>query len=114
MKMKMKMKMFFFSDWNITCEFNVDMCQWTTEFSDPEGQFVWRRKNGAELVQEGVGGPREDHLQSETGYFIHVSSDREMQAEAFTTKLVSPYFVGQDHPIECVGFWFSLEVIDLS
>jgi hypothetical protein len=51
-----------------------------------------------------------DHLSNTEGYFIYVGSKVDLPAEPFKTYFTSPYFVGSDHPIECLSFWFSMEV----
>ena len=96
--------------WNISCEFASDLCQWSVESTDTEGNFIWKIKTAEELAQEGAAGPPEDHWNSVTGHFMIVSADYDLQAEPYRTRLVSPYLVGQDHPIECLKFWFSRAV----
>ena len=53
-------------------------------------------------------------MESSEGFFIHVSAEQETRPEPFLTRLISPYFVGENHPIECLSFWFSMEVIQFS
>lgn len=95
---------------NISCEFTEDLCNWEAESTDTEGHFIWSRKTATELAQEGASGPPKDHLDDENGYFMVVSAEHDLQAEPYRTRLLSPFLVGQDHPIECLEFWFSRAV----
>lgn len=100
------------SDKNITCTFETDLCNWDFHSTAPADIFTWTRLRGVDLSNQGLPGPSVDHLESNEAYFIHVSSKVDMpdDPDPFKTYFTSPYFVGYDHPIECLSFWFSLEV----
>jgi hypothetical protein len=102
----------FFSDKNITCTFETDLCSWEFQSTAPDDIFIWSRLRGIDLTNQGLHGPSVDHLENSEGYFIYVGSKLDMpeDPDPFKTYFTSPYFVGSDHPIECISFWFSIEV----
>ena len=71
---------------------------------------VANRTNAEELKNDGKPGPLTDHLNSETGYFVHVESNHEIKDPPMTTELVSPVLNGSQHPVECLVFWFQMPV----
>ena len=102
--------MLIISAYNISCDFSQDLCHWEPTSGDQSGRFIWTRKNGEELGQEGAMGPATDRLDSATGYFVFARAAPDLPIEPFTTLLASPYLIGSQHPIDCLSFWFSMSV----
>jgi hypothetical protein len=95
---------------NITCDFSRDFCHWEAQTNDPEGHFIWRRRNGREISQDGISGPPKDRWESDESFFLHVSTNRAHTEERVNTAMISPYLIGSEHPVECLTFWFSRTV----
>ena len=68
------------------------------------------RTNAEELKNDGKLGPLTDHLDSETGYFVHVGSTHEIKDPPMTTELYTPLFLVSEHPVECLVFLFQMPV----
>ena len=57
-------------------------------------------------------GPSSDHLGNLERYFVYASPS--MSGSYFKphqTYLRSPYLIGQEHPVECLKFWFTMKVM---
>ena len=87
------------------------MCHWEATTSDESKKFIWERTDAAILHEAGFEGPDKDHLNAESGHFIYVSANHEVTPLPHTTKLFGPFLNGQEHPVECLKFWFSMAVI---
>ena len=73
-------------------------------------RFLWNRTNAQDIKADEKVGPETDHLNSETGYFVLVNSNLEIKDPPMTTELVSPMLIGNQHPKECLAFWFIITV----
>ncbi len=59
-----------------------------------------------------VTGPVSDHLGNLERYFVYASPSMAGSVPfAHITFLRSPFLSGQEHPVECLKFWFALKVI---
>ena len=57
-------------------------------------------------------GPQSDHTTGDVaGYFGYVTAQKTGTEVGSFANLESPYFVGSEHPHECMTFWFIAEVI---
>ena len=106
----------------IRCEFDADLCHWTVEKAPETETFFWDRVNAEILEANETDGPHADHFDDPTGYFAFVSAHaiqrirniepvQLREIEPGTTLMRSPVFSRQEHPVECLEFFYFLMVL---
>ena len=103
------------------------MCSWEVEYSDESKDFVWSRQNAEGLEELTIQGPPFDHDQLRNHFFVFASAEEPVLTGSEQNKtgwepalngglpykatlLKSPFLMSQEHPQECMEFWFFLQV----
>ena len=103
------------------------MCSWEVEYSDESKDFVWSRQNAEGLEELTIQGPPFDHDQLRNHFFVFASAEEPVLTGSERNKtgwvpalngglpykatlLKSPFLMSQEHPQECMEFWFFLQV----
>jgi hypothetical protein len=114
----------------IRCEFETDYCQWEVETSAESQNFAWSRMNAEGLEELAIQGPPYDHDQFRNHFFVLASANENTKQILTSSELVntgskpvlagglpyrttllqSPFLKSQEHPDECLEFWFFLQV----
>lgn len=102
----------FYSAGLIKCEFEADYCGWVLEAD--ESNFTLQRLTGSSVVEMSVEGPNQDVNGNESKHFLLTTNYMsQFLLPGVTTSITSPTFLGSEHPVECMRFWFSFGVNDL-
>lgn len=91
----------------IVCEFEESegFCHWSSSQDDDKYAFFRNTSNG--LEEAGILGPPTDNLEAKDKFFAMTSNFlAEEVLPGKRARLVSPTFVGKEHPYECFSFWF--------
>lgn len=93
-------------DW-INCQFEASQgfCDWMHTQDDDNYAFFRNTSNG--LEEAGILGPGTDNLEAKDKFFVMTSSFLAQEVlPGKRARLISPTFVGKEHPYECFSFWF--------
>ena len=111
----------------------MDYCSWEVAASEESPNFSWSRQNAEGLGELAIQGPPFDHDELRNHFFIFASGNEQVNrvltgSEQIilgltgldansavglpyrTTLLKSPSLMSQEHPQECLEFWFFLQV----
>ena len=108
----------------IRCEFeeSENFCHWQVKHSEVSPNFNWTRQTGESIAILEIPGPAFDHDEKKDMFFVFVSASQALEPMAFNqpdqysqesgaTIMASPFLISQEHPEECLEFWFYLEVL---
>ena len=98
----------------IRCEFEEDFCHWTVHASQETPAFSWTRQTADSILGQEIDGPRSDHDGKSDKFFAFVSGTSQREVASGTTLMFSPDFISQEHPEECLEFWFYIKVISFA
>lgn len=98
---------------DIHCTFEENLCGWDVVTSDDQQRYKWFRETSNGLEFDHVPCPPFDHNDYSDTYYI-IASDfvaGDSTAPGLETEILSPKFMGFDHPIVCANFWFFFGVL---
>ena len=89
------------------CDFENGLCQWSVEGGD---WYKWEHYNAKNLAVDDFAGPESDYQGHDDKYFIiaHLTDNQYSGDQNVLTKIKSPLFEVNQHPVECSAFTTSL------
>ena len=93
----------------ILCDFEQGLCQWSVEGGD---WYQWEHFNAKNLAGEDFAGPDADYQGHDDKYFIiaHLTDNAYSGDQNVLTKIKSPLFEVNEHPVECFSFYYIFDV----
>ena len=93
----------------IICDFENGLCEWSVEGGD---WYKWEHYNAKNLDVDGFAGPDTDYQGQDDKYFIiaHLTDNQYSGEQNVLTKIKSPLFEVDQHPVECFSFYYIFDV----
>ena len=92
----------------VLCTFQDNVCDWENK---SDGPYKWERLNANKLIEDGNPGPAGDLNNDATKNFMIASDARGGDSKPGDKAwLKSPKFHIEQHPLECLSFWFQFGV----
>ena len=93
----------------ILCDFENGLCQWSVEGGD---WYKWEHYNAKNLAVDDFAGPESDYQGHDDKYFIiaHLTDNQYSGDQNVLTKIKSPLFEVNQHPVECFSFYYIFDV----
>uniref|UniRef100_A0A8C3CA91 MAM domain containing 4 n=1 Tax=Cairina moschata TaxID=8855 RepID=A0A8C3CA91_CAIMO len=90
----------------ISCDFELDMCGWSSPVDEHLHSFAWGWKSGVPLAK--YPGPEQDHtLGTKNGHYVHFDT-RMLGAGGTTAQLVSQHLPATAD--SCLRFWYHMDI----
>uniref|UniRef100_A0A8C3C8S2 MAM domain containing 4 n=1 Tax=Cairina moschata TaxID=8855 RepID=A0A8C3C8S2_CAIMO len=90
----------------VSCDFELDMCGWSSPVDEHLHSFAWGWKSGVPLAK--YPGPEQDHtLGTKNGHYVHFDT-RMLGAGGTTAQLVSQHLPATAD--SCLRFWYHMDI----